>query len=93
VPKDKDTKPKMKGLALSEEQKKVMAELQKFKQRLQQERQKAAMIQDQLSRQVSVIAEVTGVVKYLRAQMPSPEEMTEEVKIGEKVSLREPKTD
>jgi len=93
VPKDKDTKTTMKGLALSEEQKKVVAELQKFKQRLQREQQKAATIQDQLSRQVGVIAEVTGVVKYLRAQMPSPEEMTGEVTLGEKISLREPKTE
>jgi len=80
----------MRGLALSEEQKKVATELQKFQQLLQQEQQKAAQIQDQLSRQVGKIAEVTGVVKYLRAQMPSPEEMTEEVKLGEEVSLREP---
>jgi len=90
VPKDKDTKTTMRGLALSEEQKKVATELQKFQQLLQQEQQKAAQIQDQLSRQVGKIAEVRGVVKYLRAQMPSPEEMTEEVKLGEEVSLREP---
>jgi len=92
VPEDKDTKPKMKGLTLSEEQKKTMAELQKFQQMLGQEQQRATQIQDQLSRQVGKIAEVTGVVKYLRAQLPSPEEMTEEVKLGEQVSLREPKT-
>ena len=90
MPKDKDTKTTMRGLALSEEQKKVATELQKFQQLLQQEQQKAAQIQDQLSRQVGKIAEVTGVVKYLRAQMPSPEEMTGEVKLGEEVSLREP---
>ncbi len=89
---DKDTKTTMKGLALNEEQKKVAAELQKYQQMLQQEQQKAANMQDQLSRQVGKITEVTGVVKYLRAQMPSPEEFTEEVTLGEEISLREPKT-
>ena len=84
---------KMKGLTLSEEQKKAMAELQKYQQILQKEHALANDLQNQLSRQVGVIAEVTGVVKYLRAQLPSPEEFTEEVKLGEQISLREPKTE
>ena len=90
MPEDKDTK--MKGLTLSEEQKKTMAELQKFQQMLGQAQQKAGQLQQALTQQVDAIAEVRGVVKYLRAQLPSPEEMTEEVKLGEQVSLREPKT-
>ena len=90
---DKDTKPKMKGLALSEEQKKAMAELQKYQLVLRKEQAAANDLQNRLSRQVGVIAEVTGVVKYLRAQLPSPEEFTEEAKLGEKINLREPKTE
>ena len=90
---DKDTKPKMKGLALSEEQKKAMAELQKYQLVLRKEQAAANDLQNRLSRQVGVIAEVKGVVKYLRAQLPSPEEFTEEAKLGEKINLREPKTE
>ena len=95
MPEDKDTKPKMKGLALSEEQKKVMAELQKYQQMLQRENQAANDLQNQLARQVNKIAEVTGVVKYLRAQLPTPEEIQQEgkdVTLDEEINLREPKT-
>jgi len=93
VPEDKDTETTMKGIVLSEEQKKTMAELQKFQQMLGQAQQKAGQLQQALAQQADTIAEVRGVVKYLRAQLPSPEEMTEEVKLGEKISLREPKTE
>ena len=93
MPKDKDTETTMKGIVLSEEQKKTMAELQKFQQMLGQAQQKAGQLQQALAQQADTIAEVRGVVKYLRAQLPSQEEMTEEVKLGEKISLREPKTE
>jgi len=92
VPEDKDTETTIKALALSEEQKKVATEIQRYQQVLQQEQQKATQLQNQLSRQVGKIAEVRGVVKYLRAQLPSPEEITGEVTLGEQVLLREPKT-